>query len=90
MTELILLSTTILKLTLLTLAVVVIKNQPQYENALEKLKLNRKPWNCGMCLALWTSLAAQTLLGHINIWTIPLALAMSFIGAELDKKYNTY
>jgi len=80
----------ILQTILIGSATALLINLRPYQRVLELLYLDRKPFNCAMCLSVWASLAIFILYFNQPVMeSIIAALAAGFIGDRVDATLNT-
>jgi hypothetical protein len=73
----------------ITMATLILMDQPQWTILVEKLRLPEKPFLCATCLPMWTTLAILLLVDPQ--WTAPIyALAAAWIGTQLHRHNNTF
>jgi hypothetical protein len=69
---------------------IVLMEQPQYQQILQRVQLTRKPFTCPTCMCLWSNLL-MLLLTEPFTWEIPIgALAAAYLGTFLHRQINTF
>lgn len=68
--------------------VAILLSEYWYDDLLSKIKLNRKPFNCNICLTFWLTLIYLLYQTHLIEISLPAAFINALIGEFIYRRIN--